>query len=70
MIDVLEVEAMSPTDSILEFGANSVKTYYLVNLINHTYGTELAVDQLFSNPTAQSLAPLVSIFVCILYFNF
>lgn len=59
MIDVLEVEAMSPTDSILEFGANSVKTYYLVNLINHTYGTELAVDQLFSNPTAQSLAPLI-----------
>ncbi|XP_004363806.2 phosphatidylethanolamine N-methyltransferase [Capsaspora owczarzaki ATCC 30864] len=59
MAEALEVEKIRPTDSFIAHGANSVRLYYLLNLVNTTYKTELAAEHVVESSTPAALAERV-----------
>ncbi|GAA0710921.1 hypothetical protein GCM10009430_00030 [Aquimarina litoralis] len=58
--EVLGIDRIGVTDNFFELGGHSLKVTLLVNKIKRVLGYELQVQDIFNNPTIQSLVSVIS----------
>jgi amino acid adenylation domain-containing protein len=57
--EVLEVDAVEPTDNLFELGGHSMSVFRLATRIRESFGLRVAVPKIFTSPTPAGLAEVL-----------
>jgi amino acid adenylation domain-containing protein len=57
--EVLEVDAVEPTDNLFELGGHSMSVFRLATRIREIFGLRIAVPKIFNSPTPAGLAEVL-----------